>query len=293
MRRLLVVGRRSPRGDGCWLRLINDRFVRWSPTSGVVEKRLLKDENEIVDILRDEFGLNMSRVDDEAPLRIRLRELLESLRLVLKSRSRSIDIHKTFPPYLGFVSYAVGVAKVCVNYLSLCLGSESLLEFMRGATAFEVSTTYSPMVKTWHDHGRRLFDAIVTAMLFTSFVSAFITAIASVSPPVSARVILRLLETAQKQSAYRILLPGVTGKVHGYEYAVATARNFNVTHRGRNMKFRRYCRRGRKDTIEVHYKISAILSTMWWKTSGRSDNEGEGKKPGLVFLRLPPRWSSG
>ncbi|KAL3198050.1 hypothetical protein MRX96_044525 [Rhipicephalus microplus] len=81
MRRLLVVGRRSPHGDGCWLRLINDRFMRWSPTSGVVEKRLMKDENEIVDILRDEFGLNMSRVDDEAPLRIRLRELLESLRL--------------------------------------------------------------------------------------------------------------------------------------------------------------------------------------------------------------------
>lgn len=81
MRRLLVVGRRSPRGDGCWLRLINDRFVRWSPTSGLVEKRLMKDENEIVDILRDEFGLSMSRVVDEAPLRIRLRELLESLRL--------------------------------------------------------------------------------------------------------------------------------------------------------------------------------------------------------------------
>ncbi|KAL3198048.1 hypothetical protein MRX96_044523 [Rhipicephalus microplus] len=50
---------------------------------------------------------------------------------------------------------------------------------MRGATAFEVSTTYSPKVKTWRDRGRRLFDAIVTAMLFTSFVSAFITAIAS------------------------------------------------------------------------------------------------------------------
>lgn len=109
----------------------------------------------------------------------------------------------------------------------------------------------------------------VVSMAFSAF------AVCPVSPPVSARVILRLLETAQKQSAYRILLPGVTGKVHGYEYAVATARNFNVTHRGRNMKFRRYCRRGRKDTIEVHYKISAILSTMWWKTSGRSDNEGE------------------
>ncbi|KAL1445937.1 hypothetical protein MTO96_028985 [Rhipicephalus appendiculatus] len=79
-RQRLLVGRRSPRGDGCWLRLMNDRFLRWSPTGGVVEKRLLKDENEILDILRDEFGLNLSRADDEAPLRIRLRELLESLR---------------------------------------------------------------------------------------------------------------------------------------------------------------------------------------------------------------------
>ncbi|KAL1445935.1 hypothetical protein MTO96_028983 [Rhipicephalus appendiculatus] len=50
-------------------------------TGGVVEKRLMKDENEILDILRDEFGLNLSRADDEAPLRIRLRELLENLRL--------------------------------------------------------------------------------------------------------------------------------------------------------------------------------------------------------------------
>ncbi|KAL1437222.1 hypothetical protein MTO96_048942, partial [Rhipicephalus appendiculatus] len=80
-RQLLLVGRRSPREDGCWLRLMNDRFVRWSPTGGVVEKRLMKDENEILDILRDEFGLNLSRADDEAPLRIRLRELLESSRL--------------------------------------------------------------------------------------------------------------------------------------------------------------------------------------------------------------------
>ncbi|KAL1445938.1 hypothetical protein MTO96_028986 [Rhipicephalus appendiculatus] len=81
VRNMLFVGRRSPRGDGSWLRLMNDRFVRWSPTRGVVEKRLMKDENEILDILRDEFGLNLSRVDDEAPLRIRLRELLENLRV--------------------------------------------------------------------------------------------------------------------------------------------------------------------------------------------------------------------
>ncbi|KAH7948190.1 arylamine N-acetyltransferase / N-hydroxyarylamine O-acetyltransferase [Rhipicephalus sanguineus] len=81
MRRLLLVGRRSPRGDGCWLRLMNDRFVRWSPTGGVVDRRVMKDENEILEILRDEFGLNLSAADDEAPLRIRLRELLENLRL--------------------------------------------------------------------------------------------------------------------------------------------------------------------------------------------------------------------
>ncbi|XP_037280475.2 arylamine N-acetyltransferase [Rhipicephalus microplus] len=81
---LLLVGRRSPRGDGCWLRLMNDRFVRWSSTGGVVEKRLMNDENEIIDILRDEFGLNLSREDDEAPLRLRLREVLDNFRLEQK-----------------------------------------------------------------------------------------------------------------------------------------------------------------------------------------------------------------
>ncbi|XP_049529137.1 arylamine N-acetyltransferase / N-hydroxyarylamine O-acetyltransferase-like isoform X1 [Dermacentor silvarum] len=81
LRRLLLVGRRSPRDDGCWLRLVNDRFVRWSPTRGVVEKRVMRDENDILEILRDEFGLNLNAADDEAPLRVRLRGLLENLRL--------------------------------------------------------------------------------------------------------------------------------------------------------------------------------------------------------------------
>ncbi|KAH7938282.1 hypothetical protein HPB49_022053 [Dermacentor silvarum] len=79
MRHLLLVGRRSPQDDGCWLRLVNDRFVRWSPTRGVVEKRVMRDENDILEILRDEFGLNLNAADDEAPLRVRLRGLLENL----------------------------------------------------------------------------------------------------------------------------------------------------------------------------------------------------------------------
>ncbi|XP_070394621.1 arylamine N-acetyltransferase / N-hydroxyarylamine O-acetyltransferase-like isoform X2 [Dermacentor albipictus] len=81
MRRLLLVGRRSPRDDGCWLRLINDRFVRWSPIRGVVEKRVMQDENDILEILRDDFGLNLNAADDVAPLRVRLRGLLENSRL--------------------------------------------------------------------------------------------------------------------------------------------------------------------------------------------------------------------
>nr|XP_050027182.1 arylamine N-acetyltransferase / N-hydroxyarylamine O-acetyltransferase-like [Dermacentor andersoni]XP_054922410.1 arylamine N-acetyltransferase / N-hydroxyarylamine O-acetyltransferase-like [Dermacentor andersoni]XP_054922411.1 arylamine N-acetyltransferase / N-hydroxyarylamine O-acetyltransferase-like [Dermacentor andersoni]XP_054922412.1 arylamine N-acetyltransferase / N-hydroxyarylamine O-acetyltransferase-like [Dermacentor andersoni]XP_054922413.1 arylamine N-acetyltransferase / N-hydrox len=81
MRRLLLVGRRSPRDDGSWLRLINDRFVRWSPIQGVVEKRVMRDENDILEILRDEFGLNLNTADDVAPLRVCLRGLLENLRL--------------------------------------------------------------------------------------------------------------------------------------------------------------------------------------------------------------------
>ncbi|KAL1469816.1 hypothetical protein MTO96_024798 [Rhipicephalus appendiculatus] len=101
-------------------------------------------------------------------------------------------------------------------------------------------------------------------------------AVCPVTPPVSAVDVMKLLEMAQKQSVQRIALPGVTGRVRGYDYAITTARNFNVTHRGRHKKFLRYCRRGRKDTVEVHYRISAVLSTMWWATSNRSDDEDEG-----------------
>ncbi|KAH7948156.1 hypothetical protein HPB52_018822 [Rhipicephalus sanguineus] len=81
-RRALLVGRRSPRGDGCSLRLRNDQFMRWSPAGGVVERRVMRDENEILEAMRDEFGLNLRTADDEAPLRARLRQLLESWRVV-------------------------------------------------------------------------------------------------------------------------------------------------------------------------------------------------------------------
>ncbi|KAH7972443.1 hypothetical protein HPB52_012131 [Rhipicephalus sanguineus] len=96
-----------------------------------------------------------------------------------------------------------------------------------------------------------------------------------VRPPVSDLAVMKLLEAAQKTSAQRIILHGVTGRVRGYDYAITTARNFSVTYRGRGKRFLRYCRPGGKDTVEVHYRMSAILSTMWWDTSDRSDDEDE------------------
>lgn len=81
VRRNLLVGRRSPRADGCWLRIVNERFVRWSPVRGVVDRQVMRDENEILDVLRTEFGLNLSATDDVEPLRIRLREVLENTKL--------------------------------------------------------------------------------------------------------------------------------------------------------------------------------------------------------------------
>ncbi|KAH7938173.1 hypothetical protein HPB49_021279 [Dermacentor silvarum] len=81
MRRCLLVGRRSPRGDGSWLQLMNDQFVRWSPMRRVLEKRVMRDENEILETLRDEFGLELNVVDDVGPLRVLLRDQLEKWRL--------------------------------------------------------------------------------------------------------------------------------------------------------------------------------------------------------------------
>ncbi|XP_049515780.1 uncharacterized protein LOC125941945 [Dermacentor silvarum] len=103
-------------------------------------------------------------------------------------------------------------------------------------------------------------------------------AVCPISPPVSDLTVMELLEIAQKQGLQWITLPGVTGRVGSYDYANATARHFKVTQLGRGKKFLRYCRFGRKDTVEVQYRISAVLSTLWWKTSvhhGRSDSTGQ------------------
>ncbi|KAH6926664.1 hypothetical protein HPB50_021179 [Hyalomma asiaticum] len=97
--------------------------------------------------------------------------------IALTSASRSVDVHKTFPRYLRFVSYAVSVTKVCVSYVSFCLGSEGLLEFMKSATVFEMSTSFSLPVKRRLDLGRRVFNVIVKAMLVASFIGAFIIAV--------------------------------------------------------------------------------------------------------------------
>ncbi|XP_077486527.1 arylamine N-acetyltransferase / N-hydroxyarylamine O-acetyltransferase-like [Amblyomma americanum] len=79
-RRMLLVGRRSA-ADGSWLRLTNDRFVRWSLSDGLVEKRVMRDEDDILQLLQTEFGLRLNVADEVAPLRIRLRSLLDKLRM--------------------------------------------------------------------------------------------------------------------------------------------------------------------------------------------------------------------
>ncbi|KAL1478705.1 hypothetical protein MTO96_034906 [Rhipicephalus appendiculatus] len=96
---------------------------------------------------------------------------------VIELTSRSVEVQKTFHRYLRIVSFVVNLAKACVNYVSFCLGSEGLLEFMRSATAFETSTSFSPAVKRRRERPRRLFDAIVRAILCTSFVGMFIIAL--------------------------------------------------------------------------------------------------------------------
>ncbi|KAH8027354.1 hypothetical protein HPB51_004706 [Rhipicephalus microplus] len=97
----------------------------------------------------------------------------------LMNTSTSVDLDKKFHRYLRFVSSSVVVAKACVNYVSFCLGSESLLEFMRSATAFEMSTFFSPVVKGRLDRRRRLFVAIYRTMLCMSFFGTFIMSVTS------------------------------------------------------------------------------------------------------------------
>ncbi|XP_077486530.1 arylamine N-acetyltransferase-like [Amblyomma americanum] len=72
-------GRRSE-DDGCWLQLVRERFIRWSPSDGILEKRVLSSEDEILELLQTVFRLRLSPEEDTEPLRVRLRELLDSWR---------------------------------------------------------------------------------------------------------------------------------------------------------------------------------------------------------------------
>lgn len=78
MRRLLLVGRRAVK-DGHWLRIMNNCFIRWSPKDCIVEKRIFRAEEEVLDVLRKEFGVNLDPEKDVVPLRTQIRHLLESL----------------------------------------------------------------------------------------------------------------------------------------------------------------------------------------------------------------------
>ncbi|XP_077486531.1 arylamine N-acetyltransferase-like [Amblyomma americanum] len=79
MRLVLLAGRRRA-DDGCWLQLVKNRFIRWSPKDGTLEKRVLQNEDEIVELLQTVFGLRLTK-EDTGPLRPRLRELLSSWKL--------------------------------------------------------------------------------------------------------------------------------------------------------------------------------------------------------------------
>ncbi|XP_077541807.1 arylamine N-acetyltransferase-like isoform X2 [Haemaphysalis longicornis] len=78
MRRFLFVGRRGVK-DGHWLRIMNNRYIRWSPKDGIVEKRIFQGEDEILDALQNEFGVNLDPEKDVLSLRIEIRQRLESL----------------------------------------------------------------------------------------------------------------------------------------------------------------------------------------------------------------------
>ncbi|KAL1445221.1 hypothetical protein MTO96_029283 [Rhipicephalus appendiculatus] len=80
MQHMLLVGRRSS-SDGCWLRLVDDQFIRWSPVDGIVEKRMMRDADDILEVLQTTFALRLRPQDDVEPLRLRLSELLRISKL--------------------------------------------------------------------------------------------------------------------------------------------------------------------------------------------------------------------
>ncbi|KAL1473765.1 hypothetical protein MTO96_038490 [Rhipicephalus appendiculatus] len=80
MQHMLLVGRRSS-SDGCWLRLVDDQFIRWSPVDGIVEKRMMLDVDDILEVLQTTFELRLRPQDDVEPLRLRLSEVLRISKL--------------------------------------------------------------------------------------------------------------------------------------------------------------------------------------------------------------------
>lgn len=89
MRRLLLVGRRA-RKDGHWLHILNNRFIEWSPIDGIVKKRIFQGEEEILDALQNEFGVNLDPKKDVVPLRAHLRQLLQSFNNGASAMSKNV-----------------------------------------------------------------------------------------------------------------------------------------------------------------------------------------------------------
>ncbi|XP_077536111.1 arylamine N-acetyltransferase / N-hydroxyarylamine O-acetyltransferase-like [Haemaphysalis longicornis] len=74
LRHMLVVG--HLKNNGSWLRLIDNHLCRWSRDGVLEAEEFLGDENDIIGVLQQEFGLRLKVEDEVQPLLLRLRDLL-------------------------------------------------------------------------------------------------------------------------------------------------------------------------------------------------------------------------
>ncbi|KAK8782687.1 hypothetical protein V5799_015971 [Amblyomma americanum] len=84
-------------------------------------------------------------------------------------------------------------------------------------------------------------------------------------PPVGDLTVTDLLEMIRNQSPGKIPLPGVSGRVSGYDYANTTAWKLNVTQVGRHdaKGFKRYCPGpkgyGRSEVHSLHRAVDPLV----------------------------------
>lgn len=74
LRHMLVVGRMT--NNGSWLRLIDNHLSQWSRDGCLETEEFLGDEHKIMGVLRQTFGLKLSRENDDQALLARVRDLI-------------------------------------------------------------------------------------------------------------------------------------------------------------------------------------------------------------------------